>query len=188
MKAVVALLLAAASPAVLYGEELILRWKEVPHSLVDGRTVEVRLIDGSTLRGRAVAVNPEGLRMEVTKVHGGAGNYGKGETTVPALEITQVKVNRTGVRGRIAGASIGGGISGVLLGTAVAITHNEGTNIPPGIAAGMLAPAAIGYHLGWARDHHIATIHVVREGPIANSTDGAAPQKTECAAGRRCAQ
>ena len=139
-------------PALLCAEELTLRWKEVPQSLVAGRKVEVRLTSGSTLRGRALAVTPEGLRMELKK----------GESLAPAGEITLMKVNRTGTRSRIIGTIIGGGISAATIGIVygLGLTFIEGTSAPPGVAVAALIPTGVGYLLGWARDRRVTTIHV----------------------------
>ena len=75
MKAVIALVCLVGCPTVLCAEELTLRWKEIPDSLVAGRKVEVRLTGGVALRGKALAVTPEGLRMEIAKVGEGGGKY-----------------------------------------------------------------------------------------------------------------
>ena len=75
MNAVIALVCLVGCPTVLCAEELTLRWKEIPDSLVAGRKVEVRLTGGVALRGKALAVTPEGLRMEIAKVGEGGGKY-----------------------------------------------------------------------------------------------------------------
>jgi hypothetical protein len=161
MKSVIALLLAAGLPATLCADERMMRWNEIPRSFVMGRKVEVRLADDTVLHGKVVSATPDGLRLAISKARRGAGKYQRGESLVPAAEITVLKVNRTGVKGRIIGTAIGGGITVTLMGTLLAIASNEGTSIPAGIAAGMLVPAATGYFLGWARDRNIVTIHVV---------------------------
>lgn len=162
MKAAAAVLCLVGFPALLCAEERTLRWKEVPHSLVAGRKVEVQLTGGAALRGKAVAVTPEGLRMEITKVGEGGGKYQKGESLIPAGEIRMIKVNRTGARGRIIGTVIGGGISAVIIGVVYGsgLSNIEGTAASPGVAVAALIPTGVGYLLGWARDRKTTTIHV----------------------------
>ena len=83
MKAVIAMLGLVGFPAFLCAEEQTLRWKEIPHSLVAGRKVEVRLNGGAALRGKALAVTPEGLRIEITKVDEGGANTKKATPSFP---------------------------------------------------------------------------------------------------------
>ena len=162
MKAVIAALLSLELLAPLCAEELTVQWKEVPQSLVANRKVEVQLKGGAALRGKALAVMPEGLRMEITKVREGGGKYQKGESLVPAGEITVMKVNRTGTRGRIIGTAIGGGISALTIGLVygLGLSNIEGTPAPAGVAVAALIPTGVGYVLGWARDRKVTTIHV----------------------------
>jgi len=162
VKTVIAVLCLGGFPALLCAEEVTLRWREIPDSLVAGRKVEIRLTGGAVLHGKAVAVMPEGLRMEITKVREGGGKYQKGESLVPAGEITLMKVNRTGTRGRIIGTAIGGGISALTIGLVygLGLTYIEGTPAPAGVAVAALIPTGVGYVLGWARDRKVTTIHV----------------------------
>ena len=162
MKAVIAALLSLELLAPLCAEELTLRWKEIPQSMVASRKVQVRLTGGTALRGKALAVTPEGLRMEITQVGEGGGKYQKGDLLVPAGEITMMKVNRTGTRGRIIGTAIGGGISAAIIGIVygLGLSNIEGTAASPGVAVAALIPTGAGYLLGWARDRKVTTIHV----------------------------
>ncbi len=162
MKTVIAVLLATGLPALLGAEELIVRWQEVPNSFIAGRKVKVRLAGDTTLHGKAVAVTPEGLRMVITNIRGGVGKYGRGESIVPAGEISMMKVDRTGSRGRIIGTSIGGGITALATAVVVTANANDAIDSSAPALAGALTPAAVGYFLGWARDRHTVTIHVVQ--------------------------
>ena len=162
MKAVIAALCFLGLLAPLCAEELTVHWKEVPQSLVANRKVEVQLKGGTALRGKALAVTPEGLRMEITKVSKGGGQYQKGESLVPAGEITALKVNRGGTRGRIIGTSIGGGTSALTIGLVygLGLSNIEGTRASTGVAVAALIPTAVGYLLGWAKDRKVIAIHV----------------------------
>ena len=135
-----------AAAAVLCAETLVLRWREIPPSLVAGRKIAVELKNGQSLKGKALGVTPDGLRMAVRK----------GESVVPAGEIASLRVNRTGHKGRIIGTAIGGGLGA---GTATGVAMIEGTKQPI-MAAAAGIPAAIGYLLGWARDYKRTTIQV----------------------------
>jgi hypothetical protein len=162
MKAVIAVLGLVGFSALLCAEELTLRWREIPQSLVASRKVEVRLAGGGALHGKAVAATPAGLRMEIAKVSEGGGKYQKGESLVPAGEIAMLKVNRSGARGRIIGTAIGGGISALTIGLVygLGLSNIEGTPASPGVAVAALIPTGIGYLLGWTRDRKVTAIHV----------------------------
>jgi hypothetical protein len=162
MKAVTAVLCLVGFPTLLSAEELTVRWKDIPQSLVAGRKVEVRLTGGAALHGNALAVTPEGLRMEITKAGGAGGRYQKGESPVAAGDVTTIRVNRTGKRGRIIGTAIGGGISATTIGLVygLGLSSIEGTPATPGVAVAALIPTGVGYLLGWVRDRKVITIHV----------------------------
>ena len=69
------------APAVLLagsGREFTLTWKDLAPLAVDRKAVAV-LTDGAELKGKVLAVEPEGLRMQVTR---------KGETLVPRAAVT----------------------------------------------------------------------------------------------------
>ena len=151
---------ALAAPAVLCAETLVLRWREIPQSLVAGRKIAVELKSGQSLQGKALGVTPDGLHMAVDSAAKGS-SYGKGEFVVPADEIASLKVNRTGHKGRIIGTAIGGGLGAV---TGVGIGMIEGTSQPV-MAAAAGIPPAIGYLAGWARDYKRTTIQVELAGP-----------------------
>ena len=111
---------AVIAPGLLCAEQLILKWAEIPRSIVTGRKVAVHLRDGAVLRGRALSVTPGGLQMAISNAPKGAAKYGKGEFLIPAGEVASLKVNRTGKRGRIIGSAVGGGLgalAGVIPGT-----------------------------------------------------------------------
>jgi hypothetical protein len=164
MKAVFALLLLHGFAGPALAEELSFRWQEIPNSLLRDRKVEVRLAGKEKLHGRALEARADGLRMQITNAHGSA-KYQIGEALVNASEIEMLKVSRTGQKGRIIGASIGGGIAGLIAWAAIAQGESgEGLSSAPGVTAGLAAGSlGAGYLLGWARDHKVTTIHVARE-------------------------
>jgi hypothetical protein len=142
-----------AATAVMCAETLVLRWREIPQPLVAGRKIAVELKSGQSLKGKALGVTPDGLRMAVRR----------GEFVVPAGEIASLKVNRTGHQGRIIGTAIGGGLGA---GTAVGVALIDGT-AQKIMAAAAGVPAAIGYFAGWARDYKRTTIRVEPAEPAA---------------------
>jgi len=155
---------AVISPGLLCAEQLILRWAEIPRSIVTGRKVEVHLRDGAVLRGKAMSVTPGGLQMAVSNAPKGAAKYGKGEFLIPAGEVATLKVNRTGKRGRIIGSAIGGGLGGVAGFFGRAVGANEGTfRNAPIVAAIFAVPLVAGYLAGWAVDLNTTTIQVIAE-------------------------
>jgi hypothetical protein len=165
MKLAAAFIAAAlAAPAVLCAETLVLRWREIPQSLVAGRKIAVELKSGQSLKGKALGVTPDGLRMAVYSAAKGSG-YGKGEFVVPAGKIASLKVNRTGHRGRIVGTGIGGGLGTVAAVLGYAAMENEAGVVVPIVAAVAAVPTAIGYFAGWARDYKRTTIHVLPAEP-----------------------
>jgi hypothetical protein len=147
----IAVLLAVASP--LLCEDLKLAWAEMPE--MTGRKVEVQLKSGTILRGKAVAVRPEGLRMEIARISGAAARYDKGEFVVPAGEITVVKVNRNRVLGRAIGTAVTGTFSGMIVGFAGA------DDLSGAGKAIVIALPVAGYAIGWLLDRHTLTIHVL---------------------------
>lgn len=160
MKAVIALLCLAGVQIPLCAKDMTVRWKEVPQSLLAGRKVEVRLTGDAVLHGKAVAVTPDGLRMEITKVAKHGSEYGKGESLVPAGEISLVKVNRNHIRGRIILTSLFGAVTAA--GTAVAVMESGGGTPTAGAVGVIVAFPALGYGLGWLLDRKSLTIHVVQ--------------------------
>ena len=158
------ILAAVIAPGLLCAEQLILRWAEIPRSIVTGRKVEVHLRDGAVLRGKAMSVAPGGLQMAVSNAPKGAAKYGKGEFLIPAGEVAMLKVNRTGKRGRIIGSVIGGVLGGVAGFFGRAVGANEGTfRNAPIVAAICAVPFAAGYLVGWAVDLKTTTIQVIAE-------------------------
>ena len=143
-------------------EDLVLPWNEIPRTMVENRNVDLSLADGSTVHGQALAVTPTGLHMRIDRAGRNSGRS-VGEADVPAAEITMMKVDRSGTRGRAVGTLIGCGITVVAIVGIVGVTQNEGTRASAGVIVAAIAPVPVGYLLGWGRDHHRTTIHIRRQ-------------------------
>jgi hypothetical protein len=168
MKTLMAVLLVSAFPALLRAEDMVLAWKDIPRSLVEQRYVKVRLADQCVLDGKAVSVTPSGLQMQIMKVRGRKSSYKPGESIVPAEQIENLGVDRSGTRGRIIGSAIGGGMTVFALASVIANATNEESGGAAALGAASFIPLGIGYALGRLRDRHTVNIHVLRGNWAAN--------------------
>ena len=150
-KALAILWLAPAALLAGGGQEFTLTWKDLAPLAVERKAVAV-LSDGAQLKGKVLAVEPEGLRMQ----------SGKGETLVPRAALTELRVSRTTRRWRLIGAGIGAGIGAPVAGAAHTYLNNEGGSSPL-VALLVVVPAGLGYLAGWAVDRKTVTIHVIEE-------------------------
>lgn len=153
-----------ALPVLASAADLSVEWSRVPKSLVEGRKkVEVILRGASgSLEGKALAVLPDGLRIDVKKLLRGTKVCSVGECTVPASKIFALQWNKRRVRGRIIGTIAGGAISVlVVLGT---IATSEGGDVGSKLTAISVSAVAAGYGIGWAADRgHYTTIYIERK-------------------------
>ncbi len=153
MKLANALALLWLVPAALFGgdREVSLKWKDVAPLAVERKAV-VTLSDGAQLKGKVLAVEPEGLRMQVAN----------GETLVPRAEVAGLRVSRTTRHWRAIGAAIGAGAGAPFAGAAHAYLNNEGASSPL-VSLLVVVPAGLGYLAGWSADRKTVTIHVIEE-------------------------
>jgi hypothetical protein len=107
------------------------------------------------VRGKAIALTADSIRLTVTGSRGGAAKLAReGEGVIPASLITTIKVNRNGILGRIIGTS-------TLLGLTLAALLSGGeTPTGSGIAVIVAMPAA-GYGIGWLIDRESLLIRIV---------------------------
>jgi hypothetical protein len=142
-----------------------LGWDELG-AAVNGKTFYTVLQDGTRVDGRAIAVQPEGLRTTVRKSTNSA--YAKSkEVVLPRESLSAIQVQHRGwkwkvlipIAGFFAGAVIGG-----LIGTAA--DHKSCFIICDGTAIGVLVGGAGGVGLGlWAghqADRQYTTITIKR--------------------------
>ncbi len=151
-------LVPAALPAG--DREFSLKWKDLAPLAVERKAIAT-LTDGAQLKGKVLAVESEGLRMQVTGTSRRAA-WGKGETLVPRAAVTTLRVSRTTKHWRAIGAAIGGGIGAPFAGAFHTYLNNEGASSPL-VALMVVAPAGVGYLAGWSADRKTVTIHVIEE-------------------------
>jgi hypothetical protein len=163
IRKVTAVLLLFALPTLLGAAELQVEWDRVPKPLVEGRKLEVQLAGGAKLLGKAVAVRPEGLQMEIAKVSLKDNKYRRGVATVEKGDIVALKVRKPHVRGRILATVAGGAVAGTYSGMR-AIT-SEGADVGPELTAISIAMVAGGYLLGRMLDRSdVTTIQILTTG------------------------
>ncbi len=155
-----AVLLLSTFPTLLGAAELQVEWNRVPKPLVEGRKLEVQLVGGARLVGKALAVGPEGLQMEIAKASLKDGKYRPGQATVEKGDIVALKYRKPHVRGRILGTVAGGVIAGTYSG--MRARTSEGTDIAGELTAASIGLVAGGYLLGWMLDRGgVMTIHIL---------------------------
>ena len=149
--------LSAADP-----KELSLRWSELEPAVAGGK-VRIVLPNGPRIEGRVVAVEPQALRIRITKTSD-RNVHPKGETLIPRTAVSVVQVVRFGVRWRIFGTVTGpllvaaAGASAAALG----IGRVEGLGKSIGVGLALYGGAGVGgYYLGKRADRHVAIIRIV---------------------------
>jgi hypothetical protein len=142
-------------------EPLQLRWDELGPRIA-GRKVEFVLSDGTQVSGKAIAAEPDGLRIKIAK----SSNHQvqpKGNQLVRRGRISLLRVTEYRKRGRLIATF---GAVGLAAGIAAASYPDlyEGTVlivVPAVVAAGVLGAAFGGYHIGKAFDKRVTEIHIV---------------------------
>lgn len=145
--AIFALLYSAQTASFAGSKPVELRWSELA-PLIQGRRVELMLVDGAKLKGEAVVVREDSIVM--------------GNASVPRESVSLIKLERPrGSWGRKLGTVIGV-LSGLVVGgyvTAVAV-DSAGAGIPLflGTASG---GTLVGYYIGREIDHRTTLIKIV---------------------------
>jgi len=156
----IALLLAVQSSGFAETKALELKWNELA-PLVVGHRVELTLTGGAKVKGEAVVVREDNLMMDVAG-SSGAKPYPKGSAAIPRDQVSLIKVERTrGSWGRSMGTVIGV-LSGIVVGTYVAVvsTDSAGAAIP--LFLGIASGAAVGgYFAGRGIDRKVTLIRIV---------------------------
>lgn len=153
-------LLALVQPALGMKEEKIsLRW-EALDVVVSGRKVLTILRDGTEVEGQVVSVEPDALRIELSK---SSPKYPKGIRSIPRSQVGVLRFEETSGPWRLLGALMGGG-GGAVAGIAVYSRFNNEANpgAGAGIAAGLIGGgAAIGYFAGRSADQKAVIISII---------------------------
>jgi hypothetical protein len=86
------ILFAGASAGALAASVQELRWSELA-PLVAGKRVEISLVDGSRVKGEALAVRDDTLVMDI-RGSSGPTRFSKGQGRVPQTQVNLIKVER----------------------------------------------------------------------------------------------
>jgi hypothetical protein len=162
--AVVLAALIAGVPA--WADARDLHWNELGTFVAD-HSVAMTLPDGARIEGRTIAVEPEGLVLDVRKTSDPRA-HAEGRQSIPREQTRTLLVNRPTVRWRIVGTSVGA-VAGVPSGVVAAFASdgvfsngNKGTGVFFAVLRGL---TAAGFLLGWAGDHRKTTVTVVADAP-----------------------
>src|SRR5215831_9143750 len=113
----------AAQHAVAAPSIVSVRWDDLA-ARVSGKTVTVAMPDGVTLSGRAQAVEPDALVLQIRHTTNRAA-YPKGEYRVPRAGVHAIEISQKTARWRIVGTTLGAMV-GVVAGAFAAIGANGG--------------------------------------------------------------
>lgn len=160
-RVVVAALLAGA----VHGsaETRQVRWNEL--SSVVGHTVQIGMPDGGAISGKALAVEPDALIVQIQKTNKPAA-YPRGTFNVPRSTLHVLEMRAKTKRYRILSTAVfsaAGLLGGALTAWAIGggILNNLNENKAAAAFTGIWAGAtAGGYLLGNAADRHTVTIYV----------------------------
>lgn len=165
---VIAVLFAGHTPAPAAREERIeLQWSELAQIVV-GRTVQMVLPDGTSIKGPVDNVTSEALEIQIKKTSNRK-TYPKGPYSVPRSSVSVLQMRKIKGSWRAIGTAIGAGAGGTSAWfVAEGLFHftGEGGATPAkiGIVSGLAAGAtAVGYLAGREADKRVTIITIVRE-------------------------
>ncbi len=142
--------------------QIQLSWDQL-QSRIEGRKVALTLPDGTSIAGKARAVEPEGLRLKISKTTDRKVQP-KGVRLIPRQSVTYLEVTEYRWIGRLLGTA---GAMGAALGIVAAqqIDLYEGAlvvAVPAGIAAGTIGVGIGGYYIGKRCDKRVTGIRIAR--------------------------
>jgi hypothetical protein len=154
------LFLASGGPASA-AEALQLRWDELGPRIV-GRKIEFVLSDGTQVSGKAIAAEPDGLRLNIAK-SSNRQVQPKGNQLIPRGRISLLRVTEYRKRGRLIATA---GAVGVAAGISAAAYPDLSEGIllvvVPAVVAGAIVGAAFGgYYIGKALDKTVTEIRIL---------------------------
>ncbi len=155
-----AVLLLAISALEAAQGEATWKWSELPR-LVTNRKVALVLPSGTHIEGKVVQVEPDGLRMRVSKTSDRT-TMAKGEQLIPRPSVSVVRLTEYRKLGRLLctlGALATAGI--VIAAQDIDLYEGPLVAIVPAVAAGGTAGAGVaGYFIGKAIDKRVIDIRV----------------------------
>jgi len=137
-------------------------WMQLgPH--VTGRKVATVLADGTTVKGRVMAVKPDALAIRIGQTS--APTKFRDTAEVPRTQLTSFRVSRPGWKWRViipiagfaAGALMGGLIGDRVDPHGFLISDGAAT----GVAFGAIGGGALGYVVGHFADRHTTVVEIV---------------------------
>lgn len=141
-------------------DRIQLKWSELGPR-VDGRKVALVLPGGTHVEGKVRGVEPEGLRLRVSKTSD-RDAMPKGTQLIPRQSVSVLRVTEYRKRGRILGTLAAAGTAAAIAAATYPDLY-EGTVIivVPAVVAGGITGAAIGgYYIGKAADKRVTEILV----------------------------
>ena len=156
--------------------QMLLKWDYLAPR-IDHRKVAFILPDGTSVRGKVMAVEPDGLRLQVTHSSNRRAQP-KGRRLVPRQSLSVLRVTEYRKKGRLLGtvgaAALAGGIA-----AATYPDLYEGTVlivVPAVVAAGVAGSAVAGYYIGKALDKRVTEIRIEQERSSLPLTKGKVPE------------
>ena len=149
------LAVSSASLALAASEEWELSWSEIG-AVISGRKISVDLPDGEKVRGNALVVEDDGLRMAV-KRSSNRKKHPKGVTVIPRASISEMRLIETGSKWKVIGAVAGVG-GGLFLAGLVAYYVG-----PAGFFGVWGATGAVCIAAGFSADRRVTLIKVTDE-------------------------
>lgn len=149
------LAVSSASLALAASEEWELSWSEL-EAVIPGRNISVDLPDSEKVRGKALVVTDDGIRMAIRK-SSNRKKHPEGVTVIPRASISEVRLIETGSKWKVIG-TVAGVAGGYVLGAWVYCAAGAGLAYLVWAASGVG-----GYTTGTQADRHVARIRVTDE-------------------------
>ncbi|HLK67187.1 MAG TPA: hypothetical protein VKU19_27320 [Bryobacteraceae bacterium] len=153
----------ASTPAAMGASPKQVTWQQLP--MVIGKTVSIAVAGGVVISGKATAVEPDALVVNVKSTTDGT-LYAKGQTRVPRATLHTLELRTKGKKFRVIGTALGAGAG--LVGGAVAafeiggILDNHNGGKAAAAFVGITAGATLaGYLVGNVADKRSTTIEIV---------------------------
>jgi hypothetical protein len=141
--------------------QVALKWEDLG-GRIGHKKVAFVLPDGTRVAGKAIAVEPEGLRLKVTQ-SSDRRIQPKGRQLVPRQSISVIRVTEYRKMGRLLGTLGAAALAGGIAAAAYPDLY-EGTVlivVPAVVAGGIAGSAVAGYYIGKSFDRHVTEIRIV---------------------------
>jgi hypothetical protein len=136
----------------LNSKQVQISWEELSGLVID-KKISTTLPDGTRLEGEALAVRPDALLLDVQKTSNKK-LHPKGQTEVPRLAVSEVRVIRVGGPFMRIFLGILGGIGGGFGASALGFVTDSLGVLVPAVFLGIPLAAVAGYYAGKLADTH----------------------------------